>query len=334
MTEKLALSARARILIERLPVGVSRHAIKDRGHWLSMRATDVTASVAGAVLGIHPYQTPYGLWSLKSGQTSEDVQETSAMLRGTLLEPAAIEMLKRERPTWRVDYPLGHYWRHDAIRIGATPDAMAVDPERDGFGVIQVKSVEPRIFRETWVDPDTREILPPMWIAVQALVEAKLTGASWAVVAVMRVGHGVDFDLIEVPIHEGAWARLVAEVGDFWKRVANNDPPPPDFGKDGAMFLANFAGDDAVEIDLAGDNRLLAILDERETLKAAEKAGAEAEKKRKALDAEILSKMGTAGRARAGDGRVVAAKTIHVNRKPQPASSYSFPRVTIIGEAA
>lgn len=309
MNKPMLLSPKARALIEHVP-GVGRYAIEDRDQWMKLREKDVTASVAGAVLGIHPYQTPYGLWALKSGKVEADTEETGAMLRGTMLEPVAIQMLKRERPEWLVDYPLGHYWRHEAVRIGATPDALAYDPERKGFGVVQVKTAEPMIFNRSWRDPDTRGIEVPLWIAVQALIEAKLTGASWAAVAVMRVGHGVEFDVIDIPIHDGVWARLIDEVRAFWRRVKTDNAPDMDFARDGALIAGLFPDDDGNTIDLSGDNRIIAILDERAGLKAAESAGKEAEKKRRDLDAEILAKLGSATSGRLSDGRIVSAKTI------------------------
>ncbi len=331
MNKPLLLSPKARAMIERV-AGVSRHAIENREQWMALRERDVTASVAGAVLGIHPYQTPYGLWALKSGKVEADMEETGAMLRGTMLEPVAIEMLRRLKPTWLIDYPLGHYWRHDAVRIGATPDVLVVDPERQGFGVVQVKTAEPMIFNRSWRDPDTREIEVPLWIAVQALIEAKLTGASWAAVAVMRVGHGVDFDVIDIPIHEGVWARLVDEVRAFWKRVETDNAPDIDFARDGALIAGFYPDDDGSTIDLSGDNRIVAILDERRGLKEAEAAGAEAAKRRRDLDAEILAKLGTATTGRLADGRFVSAKT--VRRSGYSVQPSSYRPVKIKGEAA
>lgn len=290
------------------PPGVKRLPIVDRENWLAMRRQDVTASVAAATLGIHPYQTPYGLWADKAGVIQASNEETGAMLRGTLLEPVAIAMLKRERPAWRVDYPLGHYWRDYENRIGATPDALAIDPEAKGFGIVQIKSAEPSIFRREWLDEDG-ELQVPLWIAVQSLIEMKLTGASWGAVGVLRVGHGVEFDVIPIPNHEGVWSRLVEEVREFWRRVEGNDPPAPDYGRDGALIAGLYAQDDGTEVDLSQDNRIGEILDQRAALKTIESAGKDAEKKRRELDNEILAKLGNARRGRLADGRVVDAPT-------------------------
>jgi putative phage-type endonuclease len=74
-----------------------------RSEWLALRKKDVTASVAGALLGVHPYTTPYRMWAEKTGQLS-DVETTRAMQRGTAFEPVAIELLRRKHPDWIVSY--------------------------------------------------------------------------------------------------------------------------------------------------------------------------------------------------------------------------------------
>ena len=56
----------------------------DREAWLKARRSDVTASVAGALLGAHPYASAYSIWAEKTGRI-EQADETSAMKRGTHL---------------------------------------------------------------------------------------------------------------------------------------------------------------------------------------------------------------------------------------------------------
>ena len=77
------------------------------------------------------------------------------------------------------------------LEIGSgTPDLFVECPER-GRGIVQIKSVEGSIFRKKWRDPETNEIAPPLWIAVQGIVEAHLDGAQWAAVAPLVVGFGM-----------------------------------------------------------------------------------------------------------------------------------------------
>lgn len=342
MNQHLKLSPEA-LALALLPTGVQRIAIENREQWMGLRGQDITASVAGALFQEHQYATRYGLYLEKAGLAApqeevapvvtEDSIVLPPILRGTLFEKTAIEMVRLLKPEWSVFAANDAYYRMPAARIGATPDVFATRPDLPGLGIIQVKTTDGLIFRKKWVNEDG-EIEIPAWIAIQAIVEAKLTGASWACVALMIGGINTELKLFDIPIHDGVWARLVEEVSDFWRRVEERDPPDVDYARDGYLITSTYDAKDGVEADWSADNRMPALLDERATLKATEKAGADAEKRRKELDAEILVKLGGASVGRVSDGRLVRAKTIRVNRKPQPASSYSFPRITIEGEAA
>jgi putative phage-type endonuclease len=55
--------------------------------WLDYRRTMWNASETRAVLGISPWVTPYGLWLVKTGRSTQATNE--AMVHGTTLEPEA-----------------------------------------------------------------------------------------------------------------------------------------------------------------------------------------------------------------------------------------------------
>lgn len=57
--------------------------------WLKLRKTKVTATDAGVILGISPYQSSYGLWAEKMS-LSPPVQENERMREGKRLEPLAL----------------------------------------------------------------------------------------------------------------------------------------------------------------------------------------------------------------------------------------------------
>src|SRR5262249_6073732 len=79
----IAISAELAATV-RTPPKIERIRISSREQWLKLRQSDVTASVAAALLGIHPYQTVFALWALKTGKISDDVEETPPMRRGKL----------------------------------------------------------------------------------------------------------------------------------------------------------------------------------------------------------------------------------------------------------
>lgn len=296
-------------------MSIERISITSREQWLGLRKQDITASVAGALLGVHEFTTPYALFALKSGAIQEDPEETGPMKRGRLLEPVAVQLMREQQPSWSISR--GEvYLRDGAARLGATPDVFVEDPVR-GPGVVQIKSVEASIFRKKWKGEDG-ELSPPLWVAVQGILEAHLAGAKWAAVAPLVVGFGVDLPIIDIPIHAGVIDRLKVETAAFWQRVEAGEPPPADYARDGEIIAKLYASDNGQSIDLSGDNHLPELLAEDETLgEQLSSAG----KRRKEIRAEVLAKIGAATAATC-PGWSVSAKTVH--RKPYSVAASSY----------
>ena len=297
-----------------IPDGIVRHEVTDRAAWLRMREQDVTASAIAALVGEHPYMTKLGLYALKTGQMpdvsaepviGENSISLPPMLRGTVLEPVAPALITMLRPTWSVE-PCGWYYRDPAARIGATPDFIAIDPERPGVRLRQVKTTDHTTFRKVWrVDGDDGdEITPPLFIAIQAVVEAVLAGFSWAQVAVMVSGSTLDLHLVEIPLHLGLMARLREESLAFWRLVAAGTPPEADYGRDAEVLAALYREDNGQQLDLTAEERWPALLEERDGLKAAIRTASE---RVGAIDCEIKARLGNYESARFAGRRVTWA---------------------------
>lgn len=276
---------------------IERLAIESREQWLAMRRNDVTASTAGALLGLHPYVSAWSLWAEKTGLVSSDGMTNPAMERGLELEPLIIKRLQKMHPEWNVA-KCDSYYRDPIARLGATPDCFATDPDR-GFGIIQIKTSD-RSFNENWVVDG--EVTPPLWIVVQALIEAHLTGANWAAIAVLAIGTW-ELHVVDVPLHAPLIARVKAETKKFWEMIEAGEEPAPDYGKDAALIEQLFARPEEIEIDLTADNELPEAVAEYQTLG---KSLAEIGELRKARRAEILHKLGNATSARIATGRITA----------------------------
>jgi predicted phage-related endonuclease len=245
---------------------------KTRDIWLALRREDVTASAAGALLGAHPYMSYFELYMEKSGRLPPDpeAEDNGAMIRGQLLESVGIEAIHREHPEWTITPNVigkgGKYLRDPSLCIGATPDCFVLDPER-GAGLIQIKSVEPSVYKREWIQ-NGEEILPPAWIMAQVIVEAVLAGVEWAAVAPVRVGHRVDVDIVEIPIDQAIWGRIKQEAEEFWSRIATLNPPPPDYRRDGKLLARLLGPDDGSTISLGADNEFNEAVGMRVALKA------------------------------------------------------------------
>ena len=107
--------------------------------------------------------------------------DNDALRRGRWGEAAVLEMLADERPTWKVRRAKV-YLRDRAIRLGATPDAEAVDPEREGLGIVQTKIIAESVYEREWTDG-----APPLGIQLQTLTEMMLAGAAWGAIAALVV---------------------------------------------------------------------------------------------------------------------------------------------------
>lgn len=294
--------------IERIP-------ITDRAQWLALRQRDVTASAAAGLLGTSKYMTPLRLFALKTGQIEEDITETKItdrsiiippMGRGLRAEGPGEDLLRQLRPNWTITRNTD-YFRDPDLRVGATPDLLVYDPEL-GPGIIQQKSVAPIMFDKEWKSDG--EIEAPLEYHIQTIHEMQVVGVQWAAITAHVVGFDEALYLVDVTPHPAIWNRIKREVADFWRRVAMNNPPDPDFNMDGTLIASLYAdADDDLGIDLGDNPRVFELLDEREKLKMRETDGDRASKLRKPIDAELIHILGNASTGRLADGRIITAKT-------------------------
>ena len=304
-------------MIER---SVEIHPVVSREEWLERRKPDVTGSTAAALLGAHEHCTALQLYMDKTGLVSMDRGDNPAMRRGRLLEPLALTLIKEQHPDWEV-WPAAEYLRDPERRLGCTPDVYVRD-KADRLGVVEIKSVEPGVFARTWVEDGI--IRPTMASAIQVTLARHLKGADFAMVGVIRVGHGVDFDLIEVPETEGLIERLQQAADAFWRAVDRQQPPPPIFPADVDAVLRYAKSikttDQALELP-EGDNYFPSLIAEYLQNSAEIK---ERKNRCETIKAEILHHMGPAT-ALTQNGRVLArALMVHkrAEEKPRPAYSY------------
>jgi predicted phage-related endonuclease len=302
-----------------------------RAEWLALRLNVIGASETAAVLGCHDYQTPLQVWARKTGRES-DPEATPEMKRGTRLEALALDILAEERPTWTISPNVigqgGVVHVDRAAHMSCTIDASAIDPAREGTGLVEAKSVHPRTFAR-WVDEGL-----PLHVALQVTQQAMLTRASWAVVAALVIDRGADLNIIEVPLLPALMDRIRTEVAAFWRCVETNTPPPVTPGRDLAVIkaLALSAGKPAEpEIVLdAGDNALMDALasytDASDEISALRSTMKVVEARQKAAEETIREKIGAHTLATAGDYEVVQKR---IDRKAYEVRASSSLRLTV-----
>jgi len=279
---------------------------KDRAQWFAERGKDVTASVVACLFGEHPWMTAFELWAVKSGRLKRSSEETPAMQRGRLLEPVAVQLLREQFPKWKIEHNAAEdrYFRDPEARLGGTPDVIVTRSPR-GRGVVQIKSVEASVYRRTWMVDGEPE--PPLWICLQAVLEAHLTGAEWAAVAPLVIGHGLDLPLIEVPLVPGVIDAMKERAAEFWRSVEEGREPPADYARDGAVIDRLYAREDEdEEVDLTSDEEVVRLIAARAALHEQARA---AKEEIDAIDAAIKARMGTAAVAHLPGGRRITWRT-------------------------
>lgn len=285
-------------LIERHPV-----ASNTDEEWLARRRGDLTASVIAGLFGFHPRETIYGLYNRLAGGPVLDVPNNAAIERGNDLEEATAKKWQRAHPEFRIRRA-GVYLRDPALRLGATPDYFLTRLADNAHGVLEIKTVAPFIFKKFW-NADA----PPMWIVLQCLVQMMLARASFGKIAAWEIdGYRNKLHEYDVSRHPVSEQRIIEAVEEFWHCVGIGKVPEPDYSRDGALIAAMSPNaKEGSVIDLRHDNMMPELLDERAKLKQAIEA---AEKRAKAIDAEIKAKMGENESALVNGWRVTL-KNVH-----------------------
>ena len=323
-------------IIKQVPPNITPYHMASREQWLRGRGTTIGASDLPALFGLHKYKTPFQLYAEKSGQYTlefpkADIREWSIHVppaeRGNLMEGPAFELLRWLRPEWTVvpnQIPGGFVFVDRSARMSSTPDVFVFGPN-DRKSTVQIKSMTDYVFKEDWNVNGEPEV--PLSVAIQCIADATLSNCDKAYAAALVMGFNFELYLFEVPMHAGTMAKSRELVADFWDRVEDERPYPPDYSRDGDVIASLYSHDDGTEIDLTNDTRVSEIIPEYTALKAREKDGSDAEKARKELDAELLHRIGNATTARLGDGLVLTAKTIR--RKPYSVEASSYRPIKI-----
>jgi predicted phage-related endonuclease len=293
--------------------------IVSEAQWLDLRKGNVGASEIGALFGVHDYLTGYGLAARKLGKLDPTADNT-ILKRGRMLEPVAKALLAEDRPDWKQIDPKAYFY-DPVLRFGCTPDLFVKDPA-GRLGVVQIKTVAPDIFTRKWHAEDGA-MVPPLWIALQAMAEQHLTGASFSYVAALVIGYGLALELVELPTLPSVIEQMESKVRDFWRLVDAGQLPPPDYGVDGELLAQVLRDDDGSEIDLTGANDLPEIAAELEAAKIRLKMD---ETTIERCKARILDKIGHAKKARFAGGWISAPTVI---RKEYLVKAGAYRRLTV-----
>lgn len=193
----------------------------DTPQWLEMRKKGIGASEAAAVVGLSPWSTPLEIFLRKTGQLPEKT-ETDAMRMGHLLEPVIWTRFNELTKIPVVTRPVGLIAHRQHEFILATPDAL-VHPENEDLQVGESKSTNWRRAAEMGENP---EDVPMDWL-VQCQQQMLVTELETCRLAVLLDGRTLLNFRIER--NQNLIDALIEAETEFWQRIQNNDPPPPNF---------------------------------------------------------------------------------------------------------
>ncbi len=283
--------------------------IRDEAHWRELRAQHVGGSEVAALFGEHAQVSRFDLWQRKAGKIAEpDLSDNERVFWGTVLEPA-IAMGVTIKTGWSVKKVRRYYSMLPKMALGGSLDYEIVGHDR-GPGILEIKTADWLVVRG-WEDGE-----PPLSYELQVQSYLACTGRAWGCMAVLVGGN--DLRLFNYERRPKTIAIIEAEVGAFWRSIAEEKPPAPDFTRDGGTIARLYASTaTGKSVDLSGSNRLPELIADYQRGAAQEKEGAAV---KSAAKAEILPLIGDAERIICGQATIsakqIAGSHIEYDRKP------------------
>jgi putative phage-type endonuclease len=187
-----------------------------REEWLALRRTGIGSSDCSAVLGLGKYGSPFSVWVEKTGRAAP-VEETEAMMWGTLLEPVIRTELARRLDVEVVTSP--------TLRSLARPwqlyNADGLIPSLNA--VVEIKNAS------AWLAHDWDEQIPDH-AELQVQHGMAVTGADGAYVAGLIGGNRLRWEYI--PRDDRLIDTVNAAEQHLWDTYIVADVAPPIDGSD------------------------------------------------------------------------------------------------------
>src|SRR3990167_141558 len=162
----------------------------------------------------------YTLWMVKAGRLDPPSVENERTKWGIRLESVIAEAIG-EMKGWGVIDPEGYY-KHPAIEgMGCTIDRLISDDSHDTFGVLELKNVDYKIWKQQWTGDE-----PPIHTILQLQHQLACTGLSWGAIGGLVGGNHPEAYVYEA--RPKTIAAIERAVTKFWASIKANQPPQPD----------------------------------------------------------------------------------------------------------
>lgn len=255
-------------------MSIERISLATRAAWLQARRDYIGASEMPVVCGVASYGSLAELFAEKKG-LRPPLADNAVLRRGRWGESAAFQALADERPEWTV-VRAGVHCIDRERRIACTPDGYAQAPDRRGPGLVQAKVIALSVFRQRWLNDYDDGIDGPATVPASYLIQCQAElllnpECEWSVLPVLINGEYTwHFRLFDIEPDLVIQERIVADSAAFLRDYL--DPgimPPFSPQRDEALIKHLYPKDDGNEIDLTGDNRAVAAIEELIEVRAA-----------------------------------------------------------------
>lgn len=285
----------------------------DKNEWLKLRSQDITSTEVSALFNLSPYTTEFELWHRHKDDVIVEIDETDRMKWGSRLESAIAQGISEDQG-WTVR-PFKEYVRLPEKRMGSSFDYRVIDPSRvldsepdmvsiDSANehldsILEIKNVDALAFRDGWiVDGDNLEAPPHIEIQVQH--QLAVSGLKRAYIGALIGGNQVV--LIPRERDDEIIAAIEQKVEAFWKSIAANQPPKPDYERDAEFITKLYSYAEPGKV-VTADDRIADLIDEYRKWSDAAK---EAEDKKQGVKAQLLECIGDAEKCK-GDLFTISA---------------------------
>lgn len=201
----------------------------DRMAWLARRREGIGGSDAAAVVGLHPWLSPLGLYFDKRGEVEADTEPTEAMEWGIRLEAVVAEAWAEKNDLLPRKLTLRRFPPYDPANIRVHPDHPWMLANLDGIVCGRTTGAELAVYEgktaSGWTTHDWDEGIPP-YVLVQVQWQLAVTGLPVGYVACLIGGQRYVQD--EVQRDEEMIDALVDAGARFWEQVQNGTPPAVD----------------------------------------------------------------------------------------------------------
>ena len=286
--------------------------------WIAQKGDTIGSGDIGVICGLSPYQTPLGLWAVKTRREAPS-PDNVYMAHGRAMEPVIAALYARELDL-ELEYGNRLYAHDDEDWAVATPDYFARTAEDETDRILECKNVGHRSTRH-W-DDET-----PLWVELQVHWQMGIVGTPRAIVAPLLGGDPGNLAPRYMEYNPHLFEQIMELCTRFRWHIQKDVPPPPE-GQD-VKLVQRIVGELRAETVVLPDELLpvaqaYAALSDQMTLLNSQRK--ELEEERDKLKARLLLALGGAAQGSVGAYQL---KSTQVTVKERLAPAYSYQRFAL-----